>query len=137
MLSKASWLRSPFRPIAPVVQRPLVLGSLIYGDALKPDRSCRGNATPTPAKTITVYTYGVRQFRDFLVSHGMPSTVQDIRQEHVEAYISHVLEVSKPWTALTRYRDLQQFFPWQLEQDLIDQSPMHNMRKPSCLRCLV
>jgi site-specific recombinase XerD len=86
-----------------------------------------GNLSP---KTITGYTYGVRQFRDFLRAHGMPTTVSEITREHVEAYVSHVLEVSKPWTALTRYRDLQQFFRWQLEEELIDQSPMRNMRKP-------
>jgi site-specific recombinase XerD len=60
----------------------------------------------------------------------MPTTVPDITRKHIEPYISHVLEVSKPWTALTRYRDLQQFFRWQLEEELIDKSPMRNMRKP-------
>jgi site-specific recombinase XerD len=81
-------------------------------------------------RTIAGYTYGVRQFRDFLQAHGMPTSAPDITREHIEAYISHVLEVSKPWTALTRYRDLQQFFRWQLEEELIDKSPMRTMRKP-------
>ncbi|MDP9233723.1 MAG: tyrosine-type recombinase/integrase [Actinomycetota bacterium] len=86
-----------------------------------------GNLSP---RTITGYTYGVRQFRDFLQAHEMPTSVPDITREHIEAYISHVLEVSKPWTALTRYRDVQQFFRWQVEEELIDQSPMRAMRKP-------
>ena len=62
------------------------------------------------SRTIAGYTYGVRKFRDFLLAHGMPASARDIRRERIEAYIFHVLEVSKPWTALTRYRDLPQFF---------------------------
>jgi Phage integrase, N-terminal SAM-like domain len=91
-------------------------------DALEPEILSRerhldaGNLSP---RTVTGYTYGIRQFRDFILGHGMPTAVPDITREHIEAYISHVLEVSKPWTALTRYRDLQQFFRWQVEEELI------------------
>jgi site-specific recombinase XerC len=44
--------------------------------------------------------------------------------------MSHVTQTSKAWTAQTRYRDLQQFFRWQVELGELDESPMQGLMKP-------
>jgi hypothetical protein len=44
--------------------------------------------------------------------------------------MSHVTQTSKAWIAQTRYRDLQQFFRWQVELGELDESPMQGLMKP-------
>ena len=81
-------------------------------------------------KTILGYTFGVQKFADFLKAHGWPTTVTEITRQHVEAFMSHISQTSKPWTAQTRYRDLQQFFRWQVELGELAVSPMDKLNKP-------
>lgn len=81
-------------------------------------------------RTVVGYTYGLRQFAKFLEAQGLPTTVRDITRQHVEGFMSHVAQTSKAWTALTRYRDLQQFFRWQVEIGELDASPMQGLMKP-------
>lgn len=60
----------------------------------------------------------------------MPSRVADIRREHVESFIEHLLGLWKPATANNRYRALQAFFKWAVEEGEIHESPMSKMRPP-------
>ncbi len=46
----------------------------------------------------------------FLAEHGMPTTVDGVRREHVEAFIEGQLARWTPSTAASRYRYVQQFF---------------------------
>jgi len=60
----------------------------------------------------------------------MPLQVGAIRREHVEAFLADILERFKPATAANRFRSLQQFFRWLLEEGEITEGPMRNMRPP-------
>jgi site-specific recombinase XerD len=80
--------------------------------------------------TITIYTSAVDRFADFLEETGMPTLVASIRREHVEAFIAHLLEHYKPATASNRYRSLQVFFRWLVEEGETTESPMRNMKPP-------
>src|SRR5438093_6993922 len=71
-------------------------------------------ANRSPA-TIRIYTISVDQFGRFLEARSMPLTVASITREHVEEFINDVLGRSKPGTAETRYRGLQAFFKWAVE----------------------
>jgi site-specific recombinase XerD len=82
-------------------------------------------------KTIKSYMGAVRIFEAFLVAEGMPTTVGRITREHVETFIADQLRRWAPTTAATRYRCLQQFFRWLVEDGEIATSPMANMRPPS------
>lgn len=82
------------------------------------------------AKTIKTYTEGVRLLGDFLAAKGMPTSVEHIRREHVEAFAADQLERWKPATALNRYRALTVFFGWLVEEGEIKRSPMVNMKPP-------
>lgn len=80
----------------------------------------------------TVQTYGeaVRLFGDFLSRHGMPTDAGKIRREHVESFIADLLSKYKAATASNRYRALQVFFKWLVEEGEIKISPMANMKPP-------
>ncbi len=80
--------------------------------------------------TIDVYTSAIERFADFLDASGMPTAADAIHREHVEAFIAHLLERFKPATASNRYRALQSFFGWMVEEGEITESPMRNMRPP-------
>ena len=66
----------------------------------------------------TVETYGdaVRAFARFLEDRGMPTTVDAVAREHVEAWIQDLLARWKPATAANRYRALQRFFGYAAEE---------------------
>ncbi len=61
----------------------------------------------------------------------MPVEPSAIRQQHVEAYIAHVLATRKATTAAVRFRSLQQLFKWLVEEEEISASPMARMRPPA------
>ncbi len=91
-------------------------------------RSLRaGNRSPA---TVESYTTGVTQFDDYLAANGMPRTVAAIRREHVEAFIEDRLAKFRPATAANRYRSLQQFFRWLVDEGEITASPMVRMHPP-------
>jgi site-specific recombinase XerD len=81
-------------------------------------------------KTVKTYTEAVELFMAFLKSEGMPLGADNVRREHVEAFIVDMLQRWKPATANNRYRGLQQFFRWLQEEGEIKASPMINMRPP-------
>ncbi len=82
-------------------------------------------------KTIKSYVEAVRLFREFLVRMGMPTEIDKITREHVEAFIAEQLERWRPKTAHVRYGDLRQFFRWAVEDGEITASPMCNMSPPT------
>ncbi len=82
------------------------------------------------SKTIYAYTGAVEQLARFLADKGMPENVADITREHVEAFITHLLETRKPTTAHQRYRGCQSFFKWLTQEGEIKKSPMANMKPP-------
>jgi len=91
-------------------------------------RSLRaGNLSP---KTVEVYGDSARQLAAFLRDRGMPTDVASIRREHVEAFIEELLAKWKPATASNRFRSLQQFFKFLVEEGEITESPMARMRPP-------
>ncbi len=80
---------------------------------------------------IRIYTISVQQFGRFLASRGMPVVVANITREHVEEFITDVLRRAKPATAETRFRGLQAFFKWAVEDGEITASPMARMKQPT------
>jgi len=81
-------------------------------------------------KTIETYSESVRQFARFLAEQGMPQDVAKIKREHVEAFIAELRERWKSATANNRYRGLQAFFKWLVEEGEIRESPMARMKPP-------
>jgi len=82
------------------------------------------------ARTVQTYGEALDLFSRFLRDKGMPTGVANIRREHVEAFIADLLQRLKPATASNRYRALQVFFKWLVEEGEIRASPMANMKPP-------
>jgi site-specific recombinase XerD len=81
-------------------------------------------------RTIQSYLEGIGQFVRHLDTQGMPTEVVDLRREHVESFISALLERFKPATAANRFRSIQAFFKWVQEEGEITSSPVANMAPP-------
>jgi site-specific recombinase XerD len=86
-----------------------------------------GNRKPA---TVTSYMAAIRHLDAFLASRGMPRAVAAIHREHVEAFIEDQLARLKPASAANRYRSLQQFFKWLVDEGEIKSSPMALMDPP-------
>jgi site-specific recombinase XerD len=81
--------------------------------------------------TVQTYLYAVDQLAAFLADRGMPTDVASIRREHIEAYLEDVLQNWKPATAANKYRGLQSFFGFLLEEGEITTNPMERMKPPT------
>jgi site-specific recombinase XerD len=60
----------------------------------------------------------------------MPTHVPSITREHVESFITLLLDTRSPATAHNRYRALKRFFSWLEEEGEIPSSPMARMNPP-------
>lgn len=81
-------------------------------------------------RTQETYTESVRQLAVFLADQGMPQDIADIHREHVEAFIAHLLEHRKPATANNRFRGVQAFFKWAVDEGEVKGSPLARMKPP-------
>jgi site-specific recombinase XerD len=81
-------------------------------------------------KTIASYLGGAERLLQFLRDRGMPIEAGSITREHLESFIEDQLERFRPSTAATRYRDIQQFFKWLVDEGEVSVSPMAKMRSP-------
>jgi site-specific recombinase XerD len=81
-------------------------------------------------RTRDTYSTAVRQFAAFLREQGMPTAVDKITREYIEAFLVAVRERTSASTAETRYRGLRQFFKWCREEGEFEHSPMEHMKPP-------
>jgi site-specific recombinase XerD len=80
--------------------------------------------------TLSTYSTSVRQLAHFLAERGMPTSAGSLTREHLEAFVTDLLERWKPATAHNRYRALNGFFRWLVDEDEIETSPMERMKPP-------
>ncbi len=81
--------------------------------------------------TIGAYMGSLRCLGEFLAEQSMPLDPAAVSREHIEEFIADQLKRYKPATAANRYRALQTFFPWMVEEGEITTSPMAKMRPPT------
>lgn len=75
--------------------------------------------------TIASYLVAMRQFAEFVKKD--PTQVQ---RADVERWIEHLLATAAPATASNRFRSLQSFWKWMLEEAEVTESPMRMMKPP-------
>lgn len=90
-------------------------------------RSLRSRNLAT--KTQATYRQSVDQLASWLEQHDV-TDVDEIRKQHVEDFVAHLVDTRSASTASVRYRALQQFFGWCVAEEEIDVSPMAKMRPP-------
>jgi site-specific recombinase XerD len=81
-------------------------------------------------KTVDTYVMAVRMLGRFLTAQGMPTEPADISREHIEEFLIDLQSRSKPGTVSTRFRGLQQFFKWLVDEGEISRDPMVKMSRP-------
>jgi len=81
-------------------------------------------------KTITNYADAIERLGVFLVGHGHDAAPRGITREAVEGFITSILETRKATTAANRYRALNVFFNWLVDEEEIERSPMAKMHPP-------
>lgn len=113
----------------PIASRPIIARGDIGVNSSSFARHLRAeNRSP---RTIDTYTEAIRRFVEFLDAQGMPQDVANIHRDHVESFIEDLLTRFKPATAANRYRSLQAFFKWCVEEGEISVSPLGKMRPPT------
>ena len=81
-------------------------------------------------RTFETYGESVCQFIDFLCNKGILVEPSKLTGEYVEAFITELLARWKPATVNNRYRALQRYFKWLVEEGEIKESPMRKMKPP-------
>lgn len=112
-------------PIA--VRRPNDIEELV------PEFRLTLEATNRSASTIAVYLAGVRKLRAFLAERGMPTAVDAISREHVEAAYAAWLEAGRAPASVKAYHDgIRAFFTWCVEEGEVEEarSPMRHVKAP-------
>ncbi|MDO8670085.1 MAG: tyrosine-type recombinase/integrase, partial [Dehalococcoidia bacterium] len=91
-------------------------------------RSLRAeNSSP---KTVETYSEALTLLAGFLRGKGMPTNPANLTREHVEEFISDLLQTRKPATASNRFKSLQRYFKWLTEEGEIKDNPMAHMHPP-------
>ncbi len=81
-------------------------------------------------RTIELYLQAVVALDGFLAAKRMPRDVSSITREHLTEFIADLVKRFKATTAANRYRSLQQFFKFLIEDGEIKESPMARMKVP-------
>jgi site-specific recombinase XerD len=80
--------------------------------------------------TIATYTSAALLLADYLATNGMPTDVGRIRREHIESFLADLLKRRAPATAHNRFRGVQAFMNWLVEEGELSPSPMARMKPP-------
>jgi site-specific recombinase XerD len=78
-------------------------------------------------KTISSYLEAVRLLSD----HAQGRNLISLRRSDIEAFLGDQLDHHRPTTAAVRFRSIQQFYRWALDEELIQASPMTGLRPPA------
>lgn len=113
--------------------RALVIEATNEGDFAPLAQSFRRSllAENKSPRTIQTYSEALSQFDRHLAEKGMPRLVAHIRREHVEDFVASLLARFKPATASNRFKSLQQFFRWLVDEGEVKESPMAKMHPPT------
>ncbi len=106
---------------------PTVLGDL---SGLISDFERSLKASNKTDRTVKIYGDSARWLLQFLQAQGMPTVVERIGREHLEAFTADQLVRFKPATASQRYRALAQLFKWLDEEGEVNSNPFARMKPP-------
>lgn len=80
--------------------------------------------------TQKIYRRAATGLIDFLEQAGELAGPDALTRRHVESFMTHLIETSSASTANVKYRALQQFMKWLMDEEEIDRSPMERMKPP-------
>jgi site-specific recombinase XerD len=78
---------------------------------------------------MMTYRAGAEQLTIFLAERGVTQAAE-VERSMLEDWVGHLLDTRSPATASNRYRAIQQWFAWMVEEAEIDDNPMAKMSPP-------
>jgi site-specific recombinase XerD len=81
--------------------------------------------------TVARYEQSLRFWGTYLQSQGLPTAPAEWQRQHLEGYISSLIQTKSPATASGHFRALKTFLAWCVDEEELDQSPMARMRCPT------
>ena len=81
-------------------------------------------------RTIATYTAAVSELERYLIGHGAPRSAAAIERRHLESFMADLLARVKPATASIRYRALQQFWKFLVNDEGIPSDAFARLRAP-------
>jgi site-specific recombinase XerC len=84
-------------------------------------------ARKRPPRTIQSYGEAVAQ----LVGHAGANGLADLSRSAVRAYLADQADRYKPATVAVRFRSLQQWFRWLVDEGELEEDPMARMKPPT------
>lgn len=112
--------------MSPAVEQVLTSSYRVWRDSFR-RYLLAANRSP---RTIQTYLAAVDDLEAYLTAQGMPSDPAAIHREHVESFILDLLVGHKPATVSLRYRALQVFWRYLIDEGEIRESPMARMKPP-------
>ncbi|HVM29380.1 MAG TPA: tyrosine-type recombinase/integrase [Candidatus Limnocylindrales bacterium] len=110
--------------------RAATVGGITIGGAIDSYRRHLRASNRTEG-TVELYTGALRSLERWLAEQGMPTDVEAVRREHIEAYLEAMLARGlKPATLSLAFRSIAPFWKWLVEEDEIGRNPMERMKPP-------
>ena len=81
-----------------------------------------------------MYGTAVTQLDSHQRARGGPTTVDEIKPNHVRSYLVGVLDRTSASTAVTRWGGLLAFLKWAARERLCDDDPMADIDRPATSR---
>lgn len=89
-------------------------------------------ATNKAPRTVQTYLDALDHFDRFLSEQGMPHDLGLIERGHLEGFLVHLQDKGRAAASVAnRFRSLQQFFRWLVDEGEIPSNPMARMRPPA------
>lgn len=96
------------------------------------------------ANTQRIYSRAITEFTEFLRTYEPPADGDEtlrpaptdlegdcgIHREHVEAYVTTLMNRTSPGNAHQHFRSLKTFFGWLVDEEEMNRSPMRTMKPP-------
>lgn len=112
--------RTRYAPLPATGADPLTEEIARFRRSLEPNKS---------AMTIKTYIGACERLHGHLIEKGMPLEPAHIRREHIESFLTGMRDAGyKPASTANRYRALQSFFKYLVEEGEITESPMIRMK---------
>ncbi len=83
------------------------------------------------ARTLAVYGQAVKAFMTWLEQHDRPLTLESLTRRTIDAWLSDEMTRLAPQTVVTRFKGMQRFCGWLVDEDELPEHPMAKLRPPA------
>ncbi len=82
-------------------------------------------------RTLAVYGQAVKAFTTWLEQQGRPATTEALTRRTIDAWLSDEMNRLSPGTVVTRFKGMQRFCGWLVDEEELVEHPMAKLRPPA------